>query len=250
MSTPAEPGLKELQSKVTFYRRLTIGLALLVAFLAMVVIAQLTGSGQEKAPLADKPAAAESPAGAVQDAPYIRRDADDPMAIGDVDAPVVLVQWTDMRCPFCAAVHRDTLPTVIQEYVDSGKVRLELNDVSFFGEESETAAVAARAAAAQDMYFEYLDAVFGAAPGTGHAELPREKLIAFAEEVGIPDIAKFTADLDDPALRTAVQTSTAEAQRLGVSAVPFFVADGTALSGAQPIAIFRDFLDNAVDSKG
>ncbi|HLQ79477.1 MAG TPA: thioredoxin domain-containing protein [Brachybacterium sp.] len=37
----------------------------------------------------------------------VRRDPDDPRAIGDVDAPVVLVRWTDLRCPSCASFHRD-----------------------------------------------------------------------------------------------------------------------------------------------
>lgn len=152
-----------------------------------------------------------------------------------------------MRCPYCAAVHRETLPTIIDEYVDKGLVRLEVRDVSFFGEQSENAAVAARAAGKQGKFFEYLDAVYEAAPENDHPDLPREKLLSFAEAAGVPDLAQFTADLDDPALHEAAQQSTTDAQRLGVNAVPFFVAGDTALSGAQPLSVFRDFLDQALE---
>ncbi|MBW1639299.1 thioredoxin domain-containing protein [Microbacterium resistens] len=245
MSESPRPDPTELTSKLTFYRRLTAALAIVVVFLGIVVVAQLTMNTGSAAPAA-QPTTSSSP-----EVPELaRRDPDDPMALGKVDAPVALVQWTDLRCPFCAAVHRDTIPTIIEEYVDKGLVRLEVRDVAFFGEQSEDAAVAARAAGEQGRFFEYLDAVYAAAPDSGHPDLPREKLIAFAKEAGIPDLDRFTADLDDPAVRAAAQASTAEAQRLGVSAVPFFVANDTALSGAQPVAVFRDFLDRAIAQKG
>ncbi|MBK0420899.1 thioredoxin domain-containing protein [Leucobacter sp. CSA2] len=177
-----------------------------------------------------------------------RRDANDPMAIGKVDAPVVLNEWVDMRCPFCAVASRDALPTVIKEYVDSGKVRIEYHDVAFFGEESARAAAAARAAGKQGKYHEFVTAVYAAAPETGHPELAQEELVAFAKTAGVSDIERFTADMTSPELRAEVAASTEQAQQLGVTSVPFFVADGKALSGAQPVDAFRSFLDAALDA--
>ncbi len=176
----------------------------------------------------------------------VKRQADDPMAIGAVDAPVVLVMWTDMRCPFCALFDREMLPVIVDEYVNTGKVRLEVHDVAYFGEQSQEAAVAARAAGAQGLFFEYTQAVYAAAPESGHADLPREVLIQFAQQVDVPDIERFKADLDDPLLIEAVQTSTTNAKNLGVSSVPFFVAWDHAVAGAQPMEVFRTFLDDAV----
>lgn len=219
-------------------------IGVLVVFLGIVLIAELTSG--------EKPAAAPASNTETSDADepdslgLARRVDGDPMAVGAVDAPVVLIEWTDMRCPFCAAFSRDTLPVLMKEYVDTGKVRIEMHDVVLFGEQSETAAVAARAAAEQDRFFEYMSAVYAAAPERGHPDLPRETLIAFARQAGVPDLARFTADLDDPALRTAVRESTTSAQRLGVNSVPFFVAGDTPFSGAQPIDVFRSVLDDAV----
>ena len=97
-------------------------------------------------------------------ASHVRLEAGDPMAIGAIDAPVVLSEWVDFRCPFCAVFSRDVLPQLVQEYVDAGKVRIEVHDVAFFGDESLRAAVAARAAGEQGKYFEFLGAVYEAAP--------------------------------------------------------------------------------------
>ena len=101
-----------------------------------------------------------------------RREADDPMAKGDVDAPVVIMEFADYRCPFCASWGRDVQPE-LQDLIDDGTVRIEFRDRVLFGEDSEATALAARAAGEQGMYWEYHDAVYAAAPDSGHPDMPR-----------------------------------------------------------------------------
>ena len=217
-----------------------------VAFLLLVTVAQFL---PDQSPTAAAPPAApaDGEAGGSGEYEFVRREPDDPMAIGDVDAPVVMTEWVDLRCPFCAVVSRETLPTLIEDYVETGQLRIEFYDASFFGEQSEDAAVAARAAGEQDMFIEYLTTVFDAAPEGGHPDMPRETLIDFAEQAGVPDMDQFTEDLDNPDLRRNVQESTQYSQQLGVTAVPFFVAGGSALSGAQPTSSFTSFIDQALN---
>lgn len=242
-----------LEAKYRRSRTWNVILAAVAVFLGVVVIAQTlagtsgaeqqvteTAEGAEQAGNAE---AAQQPGG---DLDFVRRDPDDPKAIGSVDAPVVMTEWIDLRCPFCASFSRDTLPALIADYVDTGKVRIEFVDVAFFGTQSEDAQVAAQAAANQDRYVEYVTAVFDAAPEKGHADLTREVLVDFARQVEVPNMAQFIADLDDPQLRDDAQAATLGAQQMGVTAVPFFVAGQTALSGAQPESTFRDYLDDAV----
>ncbi len=231
------------------YRRLKIVSLLLLAvsvFLGIALLAQSTEQGMKAPAEGSTDSNSSTGQSGPQAAAYVRADPDDPMAIGEPDAPVVLSEWTDLRCPFCAVFSRDTLPAIVEEYVDAGKVRIEINDVSYFGDESADAAAAARAAGEQGRYFEYLDAVYAAAPEDGHPDMPREKLIGFAKTAGVSDLAQFERDLDDPELRSAVEASTAQAQQLGVSGVPFFVVDGKAVSGAQPVETFRGLLDEAL----
>ncbi len=166
-----------------------------------------------------------------------RRQADDPLALGNVDAKVVLTNWSDYRCPFCAKWHEETFPQ-LQRYIDDGTLRVEFRDLVIFGQESMDTAVAARAAGAQGKFWEYQEAVFSHAPASGHPTIDRAQILAFAQEAGVPDQAAFEAALADPAHLAAAQSDTMEAQQMGISGTPFFVIGGQAINGAQPIEAF------------
>lgn len=227
-----------------------IGLAVLVIFLVVVLIAQITGgdSGTEQAasPAPASVSAADDPDAQIK-AIIERREENDPRAIGDVNAPVVMVEWTDLRCPFCGLFSREILPTLKKEYVDTGKVRIEFRDVVYFGERSASASTAARAAAKQDKYVEYLQAIYARAPESGHPELPDAELIEVAQEVGVPDMERFKEDMKDPQLRAEAEAESNEARQFGVQGVPFFAVGSSVLTGAQPLDNFRGFLDQAIE---
>ena len=208
-----------------------------------------TEPGQPTAP--EQPQATEQPTMSDDQRQFLldlpRRDADDPLAKGDVDAPVVIIEYADYRCPFCASWGRDVQPA-LQDLVDDGTVRFEFRDRVLFGEDSENTALAARAAGEQGMYWEYHDAVFAAAPESGHPDMPREKLLGLAEEIGLPDLEAFEADLDSPELREAVQADMAEADSLGVRSTPTFLVNATPLVGAQPEQVFRRVVEQELSA--
>ncbi|KQB84811.1 Disulfide bond formation protein D precursor [Corynebacterium lowii] len=227
-------------------------LAVVAIFLVVVLIAQFTGkdsspettaSGQS---MAADAATANDPEAQLK-AMIERRDPDDPRAMGDIDAPVTMVEWTDLRCPFCGLFSREILPELKKEYVDTGKVRIEFRDVVYFGERSASASAAARAAGKQDKYVEYLSAIYARAPESGHPELPDEELIEVAEEVGVPDMEVFKKDMKDPQLAAEAEEETNQARQWGVQGVPFFAVGSSSLAGTQPIENFRAFLDQAIE---
>lgn len=246
-----------LQRRLKRAQRLNIALVAASLFLLMVVIAQQSNSMTRLAPQPTKtvtavqtaaPAATSAAAQPSTDSTPLavkvaRNQADDPMAWGDPNAPLVIVEWTDFRCPFCASFANGTLPVLYEDYVKSGRVRFELHDVAFFGDHSIDAAVAARAAGAQGKYREYMTTLYAAAPASGHPDMPKDKLIGFAKAAGVPDIAKFTAALQDKTLRTQVTDSTTLAQTMGVSGVPFFVIGNQTMDGAQPLATFQQVIE-------
>lgn len=171
-----------------------------------------------------------------------RREDGDPLAVGAVDAPVVLIEYADYRCPYCASWALDVRPG-LQPYVDDGTLRIEFRDTIIFGEESALVAIAARAAGEQGMYWDYHDAIFAAAPATGHAELPKERLLQLAQEVGVPDLDRFEADLSSQDLLDAVQADMAEAQSLGVRSTPTFIVNTVPVRGSQPVEVFTQLID-------
>lgn len=174
-----------------------------------------------------------------------RRTPGDPLALGKPDAPVVMLNYGDYRCPFCAKFSRDIEPELIKRYVDAGVLRLEWRDFPIFGPESLEAAKAGRAAAAQGKFWEYLDAIYQDAPQRGHPSLPHDTLVDYAKQVGITDIPKFEADMNDPATMTAIRSDAAEGSEIGVSSTPTFLINGDPILGAQPLDQFVNAIEQA-----
>lgn len=225
---------------------LVISLIAIIGVLVIVIVTFLVTSGGSSSRPPAPVAEAESESG-TRLPDLARRDADDPTALGDVDAPVVIVEWADYRCPFCGVFARDTQPTIIKEYVEEGLVRIEWRDLPVFGDESIIAAYAGRAAGEQGLFWEFHDAVFADAPQRGHAELPRQRLIEIAQDIGVPDLVRFEADMDDPDLQALVQADLDEGYSLGVTSTPIFLIGQTPVAGAQPLDTFREAIESELD---
>ena len=168
-----------------------------------------------------------------------RRVPADPLALGRPDAPVVMVMFSDFRCPFCAQFSRETEQQLVDRYVEPGLVRMEWRDYPIFGEQSVSAAQAGRAAAAQGRFWEFQHAVFADAPQRGHPDLSPSVLEDFAREAGVPDMARFRSDATAPPTVAAVQSDLNEASALGVPSTPAFVINGNPIMGAQPVERFE-----------
>ncbi|MEW5810503.1 MAG: thioredoxin domain-containing protein [Actinomycetota bacterium] len=174
-----------------------------------------------------------------------RRLADDPLALGKPDAPVVMVMFADYRCPFCAKFSRDTEPELIRRFVDTGVLRMEWRDYPIFGEQSMLAARAGRAAAEQGKFWEFKNAVFAVAPQRGHADLTEDALLGFAKQVGVPDLNAFAAGTRGTAFDAAINSDVSQATSIGVPSTPAFVVNGTPILGAQPTADFVRAIEDA-----
>ncbi|MEL4505608.1 thioredoxin domain-containing protein [Luteococcus sp. H138] len=171
-----------------------------------------------------------------------RRAPEDPTAKGKVDAPVVMIEWSDFRCPFCSVWSRETAPK-LQPYIDSGSLRIEHRDLVLFGVESLNTAMAARAAGNQGKFWEFYDAVHAKAPTSGHPTIKQADLLAFAKTAGVPDLARFTKESTSAETRAAVAKDDAEARKLGLNGTPAFVINTTYLSGAQPLEVFSQVIE-------
>ncbi|WP_285736871.1 DsbA family protein [Kitasatospora phosalacinea] len=247
--------LEALERRLRNARRLNVVLAAVCVFLLIVALADggsrhLTGSAPGPAATGSASATGTTAQRATAADSLARRDPADRMALGPADAPVVMVEYADLRCPYCALFTQQTLPALLSEYVDTGRVRYEFRDLAFFGDQSVDGAVALHAAADQGRFREYLTTLYGAAPDHGHPDLPKEKLLDFARTAGVPDLAAFETALGSADLRAAVTTATGKAQDLGVTSVPFFVVGDRVLSGAQPVDAFRELLDDALAKAG
>ena len=80
--------------------------------------------------------------------------------LGKADAPVRLVEFADLQCPICREYALQSLPTLVQDYVRTGKVRMEFRNLSFLGPDSITAGRAAAAAAQQNKLWNFTDVFY------------------------------------------------------------------------------------------
>lgn len=233
-------------------------IALLVGFGGGYLVGQATAPRTQAAePSTSAPAEATTPAEATaqptiseEDMQRIiearravpRRDANDPLAVGDVDAPVVLVEFFDYQCSYCGKFAIETQPQLM-ELVENGTLRMEFRDFPIFGDTSVAAAVAAKAAATQGLYLEYHEALFTHQFVDGKPLTP-DALVEIATQVGIPDMDAFQAALADPALTAEVQASGQEAmQILGSGSTPQFVINDEYIGGAAPAEQFLSVID-------
>jgi protein-disulfide isomerase len=78
------------------------------------------------------------------------------IALGSPKAPVTMVEFADLQCPFCAQYERDVFPTIVKRYVRTGKMRLELRLLRFIGPDSDRLARVAAAAAGQNRMWQFV----------------------------------------------------------------------------------------------
>ena len=165
----------------------------------------------------------------------------DPRVLGSATAPVTIIEFTDLQCPYCARFALDTWPQLKARYVDTGKVRFASRDLPLpFHAYAVPAAVAARCAGQQGKFFEYREALFR---GQGH--LPEAPYEAIAARFGL-DVEQFKACRQDKAVESSVRADATLASANGISSTPSFVIGrevdgqfvGDVVSGAQPFEVF------------
>ncbi|HLN75651.1 MAG TPA: thioredoxin domain-containing protein [Nocardioidaceae bacterium] len=225
-----------------------------VVALVAAVIAAVVAFGPQ--PSADPPKAAQPPAEVSREggrAPLdkndpllkvVRRDAGDPLAVGDVDAPVVLVEYSDFQCPFCGKFARDTEPELVKRFVDNGTLRIEWRDFPYLGSESLAAAHAGRAAAAQGKFWQFHEAMYADQQPPNSGKLDQDYLVSVADRIGL-DVDRFRRDLYSGYVSEAVSKDFREGQSIGVTGTPAFLVNGQPIMGAQPTDVFVQSIEQA-----
>lgn len=172
------------------------------------------------------------------------RDEADLLAAGPVDAPVVLVVFSDYQCPFCARWSEQTLPSMM-EHVEAGDLRIEWRDVNVFGPASERAARASYAAALQGAFWEYHDELFADGKHRSARQLSDDALIALAADLGL-DAARFTTDLGSEETAAVIAANQQFGFDLGATSTPVFILGGQPIVGAQPTEVFQGAFQTAL----
>lgn len=197
---------------------------LVIAAAIVVALIVISSSGTDDGP---EKQAGEQVAGQTDVAQRFAGIPQDGIALGRPDAPVTLVEFADMQCPFCADFATDGLPTLVEEEVKSGTLRVEFRTMAFIGDDSQKLARAVQGAAAQDKAWQALDLFFinQGQENSGYAtdEYVRETLGAIE---GL-DVDQALADAEGGAATTALNEVQGLADRYGIQSTPSFLIGKT-----------------------
>lgn len=149
-------------------------------------------------------------------------------AIGDAGAKVVLVEYASFTCSHCADFHRDVLPEIKKEFVESGKVRYVYRDFPLDGLALAAATVAR--CAGRDRFFGFVETFYRTQQRWARASDPAAALGRLARLGGMaaPDFDKCLARQD---LRKEILEQRLDAsRRLGVDSTPTVFVNGVRLA--------------------
>jgi len=161
---------------------------------------------------------------------------------GQAQAPVTIIEFSDLQCPFCASV-TPTLRELMKQYPDQVRWVFKSFPLDFHAD-SPLAHAAALAAERQGKFWEMHDLIFA-----NQRNLKRDNLLAEAHSLNL-DIAKFTADLDSGDVKQQLEADKKEGEGLGVNGTPAFFINGKSFSGAMPIEQFQAAINNALVALG
>jgi len=162
------------------------------------------------------------------------------VALGDPNAPMTLVEYSDFSCPHCADLAEFSVHPLIDEYVKSGDLRIIYKPISFVNPPySRPAAQAFLCAADQGMAWEMHDQIWGLYQASGPGAYTQRNLVSQAEALGL-DADQFRSCFVDPATNQAVQAVLSEAQVVGVTGTPTLFLNGQLIGYRSAQAAYGD----------
>ena len=171
--------------------------------------------------------------------------------LGDINAPLTLVEFGDYQCTFCKKFFHETEESILVNYVETGKVKMLFKDFIVVDEDSVNAASAAHCANDQKMFWQYHSTLYNNWDGEGTGWASSEQLHQFASTLGL-DMNKFSECMSQSKWKDLVLSSHADGRALGVDATPtFFIIDenneALKITGAQHYDVFQRTFDSLLE---
>jgi len=176
--------------------------------------------------------------------------------MGDPNAPIVIVEYSDMECPYCKNFHQ-TMQQVMDEYIGTGKVAWVYRHfpISQLHSKAPREAAATECAASlggEEKFWEYLNKIFEITPSNNKLDL--EKLPEVAESMGI-DREAFLECIDSGTHTKRIQDQMQSAQDNGARGTPYSVGivkdgDNFVIPGALPYSEVKTYIEEALNEIG
>ena len=144
-------------------------------------------------------------------------------ALGSAKAPVTLVEYADLQCPYCARWALNTLPTLVEKYVRSGKLRIVFSGMAFIGPDSDKALRTVVAAGKEGHLWDVLHGLY-LHQGHENAGWVTDELVAQVVAAGIPslEVGSLLGARWNSTVTSELTRAAQAAQAAGVRGTPAF----------------------------
>ncbi len=157
---------------------------------------------------------------------------DDDAVLGEADAPITLVEFSDFQCPYCYDFHMEIFPYIKENYIDKGLVKFVYRDYPLpkhtYADEAALAAECVGEGGDED-YYAMHDLIFQNIFSLNSSADPNAFLITLAGELGV-DIQSC---LTDRTFMDEIEGDFIAASTYGVGATPYFFINGIPVKGAR-----------------
>jgi len=167
--------------------------------------------------------------------------------LGNIDAPITLVEFGDYQCHFCNVFFHSTEDHILKNYVETGKVKMIFKDYNIIGPDSITASHGAHCANDQELFWEYHDILYSNWTGEENGWASSKNLAKFAQKIGL-DMNKWSECMINESHSQTILASNEDARSLEISGTPTFFIIGpdgktTPIFGAQPFVVFKNIFE-------
>jgi protein-disulfide isomerase len=171
--------------------------------------------------------------------------------LGNPNAPITLVEFGDYQCHYCNVFFQSIEKDIIENYVETGKVKIIFKDYNIIGPDSVKASQGAHCAKDQGVFWEYHDILYSNWTGENNGWASGANLVNFAQEIDL-NMNEWSECMNQEKHSKTILSSNDDAKALGLTGTPaFFVINSdnkiTKLVGAQPFEVFKTTFDNELE---
>jgi protein-disulfide isomerase len=151
--------------------------------------------------------------------------------LGSPKAPVIMVEYIDLQCPYCRQLETEAMPTLLARYVRTGKLKVEARPIAFIGPDSGRGRAAALAAGKQNRLFNFTQLLYFNQGVENTGWLNDEIVTSAAASIPGLDVPRLLADRSSSAVAEKASTFDSQASADGVRETPTILVGK---SGAVP----------------
>jgi protein-disulfide isomerase len=222
--------MQERVPRRSFRLALLLGAAAIAAIIVALAVILAGGGSKATSP----PGKGEAAGGVAKTNDLFAGVPQSATTLGNPKAPASLVVFADLQCPFCREYDLNVVPTLVQRYVRTGRLRLELREIALIGPDSLKAAAWAGAAARQNRLYQFAD-LFYRNQGTENSGYVTDSFLSKIAKAAGMNVAQARRYGSSRSVQQRLAATTNAAENAGVNGTPtFYVGRGSSL---RPLAV-------------